>query len=81
MSTCNCSASACGNIGQSVGGVTIEHLRNTDGTMYYKASTRVTHIFGSPIEAGECEGIGTTPEQARERLDKELRDFNDSLWA
>jgi hypothetical protein len=48
--------------------------------MYWRATTRVTHVFGSPIEGGELEGFGTTEAQARERLDAELRSFNDSLW-
>jgi hypothetical protein len=68
------------NIGQVDDGVRIEQRRNTDGSMYWRATTRVTHVFGSPIEGGELEGFGTTEAQARERLDAELRSFNDSLW-
>lgn len=50
------------------------------GQTYYHASTRITHLFGSPIEMDPLVGIGTTEAQARERLAKELRDFNDSIW-
>lgn len=69
------------NIGQVDDGIRIERKRNVDGTFYYRAFTRVTHIFGSEIEGGNLEGFGVTEEQARERLGKELRNFNDSLWA
>jgi len=71
------------NIGQVDDGVRIEHKRNTDGTMYYLASTVIRHILGSDLGEGAptIEGFGETEEQARERLEVELRKFNDSLWA
>jgi hypothetical protein len=70
------------NIGQVNDGVRVEQKRNTDGTTYFRAWTVIRYIFGSEV-GGEptCEGFGTTEEQARDRLDKSLRDFNDSLWA
>lgn len=72
----------CKNIGQADDGVRIEQKRNTDGTLYFRASTTIRHIFGSDLGEGAptLEGFGITEEQARERLEKELRDFNDSLW-
>lgn len=71
------------NIGQVNDGMTVEQKRNTDGTLYYRASTTIRNIFGSDLGEGAptLEGFGTTEELARERLEKELRDFNDSLWA
>lgn len=79
----NISAFISTNIGQVDNGVDVEVRRNTDGSSYYRASTKITHIFGSEINNGEgylIEAFGTTKEQACQRLDKELRDFNDSLW-
>jgi len=70
----------CTNIGQCDDGVKVEQERNTDGTYYFRASSRITHVFGSEIQGGECEGFGTTEQQARERLADDLRKFNDSLW-
>lgn len=71
------------NIGQVDDGVRIEQKRNTDGSLYFRASTTIRNIFGSDLGKGAptLEGFGTTEEQARERLDGELRSFNDSLWA
>jgi len=71
----------CSNIGQNDDGVRVEQRRNTDGTLYYRAWTRITHIFGSAVGAAPLEGFGLTEQQACTRLDKALRDFNDSLWA
>lgn len=74
----------CKNIGQVDDGVRIEQKRNADGTLYFRASTTITSILGSDpalTQGPTLEGFGTTEEQARERLEKELRDFNDSLWA
>lgn len=73
----------CKNIGQVDDGVRMEQKRNTDGTLYFRASTVVRCIFGSDLGEGAptLEGFGTTEEQARERLEKELSEFNDSLWA
>lgn len=68
------------NIGQEAGRIVVEQKRNTDGTTYWKASTRITHIFGSPIEGGHLEGFGTTEQEARDRLEEEEKKFNDSLW-
>lgn len=69
-----------GNIGQVDDGVRVERKRNTDGTHYWCAETTITHIFGYPCEAEPLRGYGTTEQQARERLDAELKKFNDSLW-
>jgi hypothetical protein len=74
------SAFICTNIGQVDDDVRVEQRRNTDGSLYWCASAKVTHIFGSPVEAEPLEGFGTTEAQARERLKAELKDFNDSLW-
>jgi len=71
------------NVGQVDDGVIVEKKRNTDGTFYFRASTTITSILGSDPELTHgptLEGFGTTEEQARERLEKELKDFNDSLW-
>jgi len=71
------------NIGQTDDGIRVEQKRNTDGSTYFRAWTKIMTIFGSEINGGEgyvIEGFGVTEEQARERLDIELRKFNDSLW-
>jgi len=70
----------CGNIGQVDDGVRVEQRRNTDGSLYWCATTQITHVFGSEIQMDPLEAFGATPEQARGRLEKELKDFNDSLW-
>lgn len=70
----------CKNIGQTDNGIRIEQRRNTDGTVYFCASAKIVSIFGSETQGPTLEGFGTTVEQARERLDKKLSDFNDSLW-
>jgi hypothetical protein len=68
------------NIGQNADPVQVERKQNTDGTFYFRAFTRVTHIFGAPIQGGWLEGFGTTEAQARERLEEEEKKFNDTLW-
>lgn len=71
------------NIGQCDDGVRVEQRRNTDGSTYWRASTKITHIFGGEINDGqgmELEGFGMTEAQARERLEQELKRFNESLW-
>ena len=70
-----------GNIGQIDDGVVVQEKRNTDGSTYWTASSTITHIFGSEIDAAPLVGYGTTEQQARERLALELKRFNDSLWA
>ncbi len=70
-------AFVCSNIGQNDDGVHVEQLK--DGT--FRAWTRITHIFGSQVDAAPIEGFGGTEADARAALTKELRDFNDSLWA
>lgn len=70
----------CDNIGQDDDGIRVEQRRNTDGTLYWCATTKVTHIFGMPVESDPLEGFGATEQQARERLAAELRRFNNSLW-
>jgi len=70
------SAFICSNIGQNDDGVRVEQL--PDGT--FKAWTKITHIFGSEVDAAPLEGFGGTEAGARAALEKELRDFNDSLW-
>lgn len=73
----------CKNIGQSDDGIRIEQKRDIHGNPCFVASTTITSIFGSDpalTQGPTLVGIGTTEEQARERLEKELRDFNDSLW-
>lgn len=74
----------CQNIGQVDDGVRIEQKRDIHGAICFRASTTITSILGSDpahTQGPTLEGFGTTEEQARERLAKELRDFNDSLWA
>ena len=74
----------CKNIGQGDDGVRIEQKRDIHGATCFRASTTITSILGSDpahTVGPTLEGYGTTEEQARERLEKELRDFNDSLWA
>lgn len=73
----------CKNVGQVDDGVRIEQKRNTDGTLYFRAWTVIRYIFGSEMGEGApmIEAFGTTEQQARERLDQELRSFNDSLFA
>lgn len=73
----------CKNIGQVDDGVRIEQKRDIHGAICFRASTTITSILGSDpalTHGPTLEGFGTTEEQARERLDKKLRDFNDSLW-
>lgn len=73
----------CQNIGQVDDGVRIEQKRDINGAICFRASTTITSILGSDPKCTQgptLEAFGTTEEQARERLDKELRDFNDSLW-
>lgn len=72
----------CKNIGQVDDGVRIEPKRDLHGAPCFRASTTIRHIFGSDLGEGAptLEAFGTTEEQARKRLEKELRDFNDSLW-
>lgn len=70
-----------GNIGQVDNGTRVIEKRNTDGTLYFEASTRITHIFGSECEAAPLYGYGPTKEIAIERLEVALKKFNDSLWA
>ncbi len=71
----------CKNIGQVDDGVRIAKIKDVYGNEAFSASTRIRHVFGSPINMDPIVAHGTTEEQARERLEKELRDFNDSLWA
>lgn len=71
----------CQNIGQVDDGVRIGRIRDVYGNEAFSASTTIRHVFGSPINMDPIVAYGTTEEQARERLAKELRDFNDSLWA
>ena len=73
-------AFVCGNIGQVDDGVRVEQKRNVDGSSYWCAETTITHIFGFPVDAEPLRGYGNTEQQARERLDAELKRFNDSLW-
>jgi hypothetical protein len=69
------------NIGQNDSGVTVREITNGHGQHYFEASTTITHLFGQEI-SGSCPiiGIGATRELAIERLQKELKEFNDSLW-
>jgi len=72
------------NVGMTTEGFKIEEIHNDHGQHYFKATTRVNSIFGhefSDDECGKLEAIGKTREIAIERLKKELKDFNDSLWA
>lgn len=73
---------ACKNIGQVDDGIRIEHKRSADGVPFFRASTTIRNIFGADLGEGAptLEAFGVTEAQARERLDKELKDFNDSLW-
>jgi hypothetical protein len=74
----------CNNIGQVDDGVRIEQRRDIHGAVCFRASTTITSILGSDPELTSgptLEAFGVTEESARERLEKELRDFNDSLWA
>ncbi len=71
----------CNNIGQNDDGVEVIEFTDALGKKAFKASTRITHLFGSPINMDPIEAFGLTEQEARERLAKELRSFNDSLWA
>jgi hypothetical protein len=73
----------CKNIGQVDDGVRIEQKRDIHGAICFRASTTITSILGSDpalTQGPTLEGLGVTEKHARERLEKELRDFNDSLW-
>lgn len=73
----------CNNIGQIDDGVKIEQKTDIHGKPCFRAFTTITSILGSDPELTQgptLEGFGTTEEEARERLAKELREFNDSLW-
>lgn len=55
-------------------------IHNAHGQHYWKATKRIGSIFGAEVE-GELEGIGTTKEQAVERLKQEQAKLYESLWA
>jgi hypothetical protein len=73
----------CKNIGQTDNGIRIEQRYGADGTPYFCASAKIVLFSVSVPEktpGPTLEEFGTTAKEARERLDKKLRDFNDSLW-
>lgn len=63
-----------------VGGYDVQEITNDYGQHYFKASWTCTHMFGSEIEAAPLFGYGATREIAIERLEKEMKEFNDAMW-
>jgi len=68
------------NIGQNGEPDKAELITPTHQKPYWKATHQITHIFGSEVNAAPIEAIGTTREQALERLQEKKRQFNESLW-
>ncbi len=68
------------NVGQTTDATKVEEIHNCHGQHYWKASCKIETLFGQPVEGCEVFGIGKTKELALERLKKELKEFNDSLW-
>lgn len=57
----------------------LTEVNNAHGQHYWKAVAQIGTIFGSEVE-GEISAMGSTREQALERLVEERRKFYESLW-
>jgi hypothetical protein len=68
------------HVGMTVDQITVKEINNVHGQHYWIATAPIGSIFGSEVQGAECKGIGRTKEEALERLQHDLKNFNDSLW-
>lgn len=61
------------------GDIEIAELPNALGGTYWKATQPIGSLFGSPVH-GDLEGIGSTKEQALERLKEDRDRLYEGIW-
>lgn len=74
------SAHQCEHIGVTFDQVTFEQKTNCDGmSKYWVARQAIGSLFGFEVD-GECRGIGTTKEQALQRLNEDKEQLAETMW-
>jgi hypothetical protein len=69
----------CDHVGVTTEGSIVKEIISEHGQHYFRAICQIGSLFGFAVE-GELSAIGDTPEQALVNLEKEKREFSESIW-
>jgi len=69
-------------VGSVPEGTEVKEVKDAKGGTAFIATTYITNIFGQDMGEGapKLEAVGKTKEEALANLNKEHKEFNDSLW-